>query len=1026
MIMKQFPFTGICFTLCAVIIMALSGCKPSSPGGVSESDISVSESEVRTEEPEAAGRDEEATSPDEKAAFNDPQESVQGLGVTLGELLSKPGNGFLLFQFDGKRVNEVPLEVLSQSGDQLIVGLKSQATPRFTFRIKEDPDFLSIHLLKKEGDFAGQDIGLALRVRPETPMESLRLDYMARDSSSGSQLLLSWPFLWNENSGDPLGSFAIFRKAEGAERDQSLAAIWAEGTMPHPDVDGPWTKERALAWVDEFHHKFVGLSETILTAKSKEDLYKLTDWLHGVGIRRVYLHTDTWRGEYWPRERSFVDVNPAVFPGGREDLVAYGDYLESKGMLLRLHSVSGGIGRQDPEFVLAETVHPQLATWVHGRLEQPVGPDDAEILFRPEPGSEIPSLKLTHIWRILNFRIGGEVVQAAEILNVDQDVWLLKGVKRGFDGTPAVSHDTGAEIAGLLAAYGQNYVPDNDSPLIEEIAARYANIINEAGLSHQHYDGREIHDHLQPWGFDKFNFLVSQKLKHPITSSTSGGRPSPWNFEYQFSKNLELDELGYWPLHIPLLLDEHRNATSWLDANYEMASSIVLSARRLGFTKPEPMFGVTSEIKDNHGLLPKLESFLADWKKAIDHIGDREKSWLLSMLHRVPKDRIRQRGNHYQSYDVPVLENRDGTFYLVPTRVMLREGLDAPWLKGQEFGPVGPRQYIQPNQTITLENPHAAQQPDLILRILPALSGSGASGSSAGQKTEGKTEQKNHLADYRTGTDNVDPEVANVRSGSGGHVEFWPSPKQAITGTGATRLEVEKDKLVLTANNPTSSDYWQETELPAWKVNVPAKGRRGIAIDVVGDGSGAVLVFQPQQRGKIRDYVIKLDFTGPRRVVIPNGEASWSLACWGWRFAAHSFDPQGTFTQAGIGFGYIPPNTSVRAEVTGIQLLDNLPGKLVNPIIRVGSGELQITGSAEDGEYLTYSPAEGVRIFDKNWNFLRALKSEEVNWMVPRGKVDVSIENEADGPQPWLELQLITRGEPFSLSPESTTAPGAQ
>ena len=203
------------------------------------------------------------------------------------------------------------------------------------------------------------------------------------------------------------------------------------------------------------------------------------------------------------------------------------------------------------------------------------------------------------------------------------------------------------------------------------------------------------------------------------------------------------------------------------------------------------------------------------------------------------------------------------------------------------------------------------------------------------------------------------------------------------------------------------------------------QGRRGVAIDVIGDGSGAVLLLQLTTRGT-RDYVVKLDFTGPRRIVITNGEVAWSAACWGWRFDAHSMDYTGTLSNARLGFGYIPPGVSPKATVTGIELLANFPGLVRDPVIQMGDGKLRVQGELHENEYLTFDPKEGIQVFDRNWNFLRALKSSAENWTAPQGQVDVWIENANTGPQPWLELQMINRGTPFKIgqpSERSSSAP---
>lgn len=198
--------------------------------------------------------------------------------------------------------------------------------------------------------------------------------------------------------------------------------------------------------------------------------------------------------------------------------------------------------------------------------------------------------------------------------------------------------------------------------------------------------------------------------------------------------------------------------------------------------------------------------------------------------------------------------------------------------------------------------------------------------------------------------------------------------------------------------------------------------RYGVKIDLIGAGSEAVVLLQLSSRGT-RDYVVKLDFTGPRRVVIPNGEAAWSAGCWGWRFDTHSMDYHGTLSSVHLGLGYIPPGVSPKVTVTGIELLTNLPGLVRDPVIQMGDGKLRVQGELHENEYLTFDPKEGIQVFDRNWNFLRALKSSAENWTAPQGQVDVWIENSAPGPQPWLELQMITRGTPFKIHQPDPSRP---
>ena len=921
------------------------------------------------------------------------------LGVTFKELTEKPEGGFVLLRFNGKTVEEEPLEIRSSGTATVKVGPAGKESPQFTFRIDENRDYLALHLVEAKGDFAGRNISLAFRSKKQ--FEAFRLDYMGKTAER--PYLLVWPYLWNPNTTDPLGSFAIIKTGSGNARDRSLAAIWAEGTLPHPDLGKPWTSESVNQWVAAYQKKFTGVSSTTLSATNNRDLYQLTDWLHSTGDRVAYLHTDTWRGEYWPVTRSLVDVNPAVFPGGREDLKAYRDYLEKNNMLMYLHSVSGGIGRQDPEFVLGGKIDSRLATWVKGRLEADVNAKTNELLFRPDPNPDFPQLRLETYWNLLRFRVGNEVVKVANVADVDKPVWRLTQVERGCDKTPLAAHKAGEEVAGFVTAYGQNYIPDNQSDLLSDIAFRFAKLINEAGLDQAHFDGPEIHRDMEPWGFEKFSWLVFSKLNRAVTS-TCVGTTVYWNFESQFNQIRTMKELGYFGINIPVGIDGQRNATSWLDANYEIADGLLKGARRLGFGKPEPMFGISTEILNAQGLMPRCIQLFKNWQEILLGLDTADIDYLHTLLTPV-KRKMEQAGQHFQSYDVPVLEKKKDGYYFVPTRILPRDGVDAPWISGQEFGPVGPRQYLLPGETVTLTNPYAAQPPDLILHVLPALGGVSSTGGD--KPTETKVDSS--IENYNTGV--AATQHAEGKSAASA-TSLWPTPASLIVGKCDTGLNLGQEGIDLTAKNPTTKDLWEESALPSWNTKVPLQGRRGLALDVVGDGSGAVLVLQFNGS---RDYVVKIDFTGARHIVIPNGEASWSADCWGWRMGSKSFNYNGTLTNVRLGFGFIPPKTSPHVVVKGIELLENQPGLLVDPVVNMGSGKLSIQGEVHQGEYLTYNPTEGVKVFDSNWKFLRSLVGKAEGWSVPNGNVKVSLQNKSADSQPWLELQVITRGEPYKI-----------
>ncbi len=918
--------------------------------------------------------------------------------------------GFHLLKFNGKTVDRIRLDLIALTGNDWQVASADPGLPSFVFEINEHPKHLALTLKKATGNFDDRSLGLQFTCRTRSACEVVPIDYMALNQSRGNELILNWPYLWNKNADDPLGGFAIAWSGTPEENDQRLAEIWATQALPHPDIGRPWTEEEVWKWIGAYHQKFAGLSETTLSASTPEELYYLTDKMKAAGIRRIYLHTDTWREEYWPRTRSFVDVNPKVFPGGRADLKKYSEYVHQNGMLLRLHNVSGGIGPNDPEFVNKGAVDPRLETWFRGRMEESADATSHAFRVRPDPGVSIPSLRFHHTyWNLSTFVVGQEILRLADIANSDGPVWTLKIQGRGLDGSSAAAHPAGEKVTGLYSAYGQNYVPDPKTDLVRLMARRYADLINEAKLDHQHYDGAEIHRSEQAWGFDKFTYWVAQCVNRPTTTSTSGGVPSVWNLERRFSRIQGLKELGYWAIAFPLLLDGNRNASNWLDAHYEASSKILHDARRLGLQKPEPMFGVSRELLENHGLAPMLMELVQSWKKVVFRLNFRDLDYIRQFLSTI-KSPLGYRSQHHQSRDVLVMEERDGKHLFVPTHILCREALDAPWITGQEFGPVAPRQYVQPGETLQLANPYAVQTPGLIIRVLPAFArreGALEKGSEANEQDDAKKAQ---LDDYRTGTDLAKGRVPDAGGERQAATELWP---KTISPAGLTQARLENGRIVLTASNPSGQPYCSVDELPSWSCNIPLCGRRALGLTVDGDGGGGVLLVQLHGRGT-RDYVVKIDFTGTKSYVIPHGEASWNNAAWGWRMEAKHFDYSGTLSRVKMGFGYLPPNSQARVAVARLELLENVPSMLRDPVFQLGQGTLAVKGEIRSGEYLTYEKDAGVNVFDRNWNYLRNLSSE-ARAFEAASEVSFRVQNGRSLPQPWLEVQVLTRGAPHEI-----------
>ena len=328
------------------------------------------------------------------------------------------------------------------------------------------------------------------------------------------------------------------------------------------------------------------------------------------------------------------------------------------------------------------------------------------------------------------------------------------------------------------------------------------------------------------------------------------------------------------------------------------------------------------------------------------------------------------------------------------------------WQQGQEHGAIGPRQYVKPGEEISLENPFAAQPAKFIIRVLWAFDPRGPSQTLSGNGN--RTGPQAHPAEAFTAGNNggvkartnarpnlvLQPDFAKLRfSGD-------PTLKQSVTN--------EDVALRLTAENPAANGVWADVKkLPEWSAPMDLTGRRGLGMRVTGDGSGALLVLAIAGR----DYVVPVDFTGPREIEIPNGEVAWTSGAWGWRMDAKHTDYAHQQT-CRLGFGHLPGQTRTSVRVESITALGEIPARLDNPVIHLGGGTLSVKGHVASGEYLQFDGGETAAAFDENWNELREIRVVRKDYIMPSGFAPISIQADA---KPWLEVQFLTEGEPLFI-----------
>ena len=641
-----------------------------------------------------------------------------------------PGKGFYL---KGKG-EPMRLENISYESGRLIA-CSPNLLPAVTFSVHETDKYIAFRIEKLEAVPASLDITLHFEMKTKPNVKVMALDYMTEVQNYDNSVVVNWHYLAHRHPSNPLGGFALYVKSSDDDEDDTILRIWTGEQLPHPIVKGAWDLKTAREWVKNWQATFFDPSQIYLEGKNVDELRQAADYAQKAGVRQVFLFTHVWREDpFWPYKRENCYVNRNVFPKGEEDLRAFSDYLHKKGMLLTLHYVSGGIGPFDPKYVGSKPDR-RLASWGGGTIAQPADPTTTTLLFKPNPGIEMPSqLPQSSYMRfvtrppMLDFyhgfhymRVEDEMIQVGAFENTDQPVWTLTGCQRGLWDTNPAPHQPGADAAGLIDAYWQNLVPDNDSTLLPEMADTYAGLLNRCHIWNVMYDGGEIHRYNGEWGYEKFTTLVYGKLDHPVIGMSSGGVPAPCQLEYRLNSTRKRQGHLY-PTNAGLELEHPcREATTIYGANFELSQACANNCRLYGVIKPEPMFAISLNDLKTHGQTDSILKAAKDWKEIDRIIDDKTRAQLLATFRKNTEPQGSP--NHWPISDVVHMprEKKD-CWELIPTTIMTLGKADIHWQNGQEFGTIVPRQNVQTGQELKLSNPFKSQPPRAIIRNFAAFS----------------------------------------------------------------------------------------------------------------------------------------------------------------------------------------------------------------------------------------------------------------------------------------------------------------
>ncbi len=889
-------------------------------------------------------------------------------------------------------------------------------TQSAVFEVDERSEYITFSLISTTAVVNSANYSLHFEVKGEG-IRLFELDYMTEAEQEGDTTTISYPYLYNTCADDPLGKFALYYADDEDHEDDILLTIWTEQEVTHPTVNFAWTKENVVSYIKRFLSDYADRSQMMIKANDEQELYSFTPYLEKMGAKQVYLFTDTWRkDDFWPMNDTNWGLNDKIFPSGIADLRRYSNYLSERGMKLVLHYVSGGIGFFDPLYIGSKP-DKRLASWGALSLVEAIVSDTENITVKPLDDTRQPYLINAHVKGIrmpglkqfftYNYLlVGDEIIKFDSILVNSDGNWQMTGCRRGMFDTVSARHGKDSKLIGLISPYDVNFLPSNDNEMLDEVADGYAGLINGGNIAHTEYDGAEIHNY-NPWGYRKFADKVYARLDHLVTAHDSSGKAprSYYHMRLNSVKKLISGDCpwGHINHHANIKPYAHsRKATNFFESHYNMSLGHEGSA--LGIALPEPMFGESLADLQGHGGCDDIIEVVKTWKDAARVMPPQVHDFISSNISK-PNKVWNKYNDHPVADFVNVVSKDDNSYNLTPTYVMAREKGDIQWQFGQEHGCLSPRQFVRGGQGITLINKVATQKPDAIIQVLWGQDERGTvlSHDSIPQQSKQLYGEYDFFQDNNKGDDTHDDDTRP-------NIDITPTFDE-LSDFDDMKIAPLADKgISIKLTNSEKTEFLDAEYGASYKVSCSMKNHRGMAITVVGDGSGAVLLVKFSRR----DYPIKVDFVGRKTIVIPHGEVAWYSGDWGFRMKTKCTD-YGLYEDVQISIGYLPPETSTNIAIEQILVLREEVLTFSEISLQLNNSSLLLCSESgiTSGDIIVFR-GDKADLYDKSWFKKEVLSCNDMDFTATNGANTFALSHNAVG-NLFFEVQLITKDTPIKF-----------
>jgi len=758
---------------------------------------------------------------------------------------------------------------------------------------------------------------------------------------------------------------AVIACPQGELREVLKEVVSAAQDLPHSPIGGPWALEPPINR-GSYLFNFDGVSE-----QTVDDWIRLAQDL---GMYQLDFHGG--------RSFRFGDCrpDPEIYPDGLPSLKAVIDRLHAAGIVAGLHTYSFFIHRTCPW--VTPVPDPRLAKDATFTLAAPLTAEATRVpvVESPEAMSAITGF---HVRNSVTLQVDDELITYADV--VKQPPYVFTGCQRGACGTHVAPHAPGANVHHLKQCFNL-FVPDGDSTLFEEVAARTAQAFNECGFDMIYLDALDGEDVLagpeNGWHYgSKFVFELWKRLQRPALMEMSTfhhhlwcvrSRSGAWDHPVRsYKKFIDIHcadndrlrrifmpgHLGWWAVQNS---SGHQGEPTFAD-DFEY-----LLCKCLGTDTGFSLMGIDPSGFSKMPALQTLAAIIRRYEQ-------------LRLSNRVPdavKAMLRTPGKEFTLLSYPDERWQFQPIQYARHKVLGMDGWSNIWQTSNDF----------------------ARQP-VELRI-EALMSAGAYDAPANVT----------LADFSDPAD-----FPQTSAASGVTASLQPSSSHVKVGAASG---------CFVASSPLSGAQ------PSWamvgKVASPPLDLRkngALGLWVHGDGKGEVLNIQlrsPEHITRaIGDHYVVVDFTGWRyfELIEPEGERyhdySWP---YGDRFSSIYIESVNYSQVESLSLWYnnVPPNETVTCYLSPIKALPLVPVKLRNPSLTIGGKTIVFPTEVETGCYLEFHSISDCNLYGPQGELIRKVTPQGDVPVIEAGENQVTFEAETDqGLSARARVTLISRGEPL-------------